>query len=193
MLMEGNWWGNEAKEDVQAMENLYGETFNARNFAILPFPKATEAQVGEQQTMLDTANSVACISKYTKVPELAKLFLQFLQTNDELVNFVKSTNLTRNYKFTVSDEDYENLNTFAKSMVDLHVNEKTNHVMAMSSSDFYYKNPEITVFQKYFDIDGIPVTRVFWSTGADHKSAEQVFDAIKNRYPATTWAGLASK
>jgi len=193
MLMEGNWWGNEAKEDVQAMKNLYGETFNARNFAILPFPKATEAQVGEQQTMLDTGNTVACISKYTKVPELAKLFLQFLQTNDELVNFVKSTNLTRNYKFTVSDEDYENLNTFAKSMVDLHVSEDTNHVMAMSSSDFYYKNPEITRFQEYFNISGLPVTRVFWSTGADHKSAEQAFEIIKNRYTKAQWEVLASK
>ena len=140
MLVEGCWWANEANSYVKQMETRYGDSLNDRRFAIMPYPKATTAEVGEPQTVLDTAKSLACINANidkNKI-DLAKLFLQFLQTEDELVKFLQSTSMTRNYKYEVSDEVYNGLNTFAKSVSDVLVN--CEHVMPAGSSEFSYRN-----------------------------------------------------
>lgn len=186
MLIEGCWWANEAATYVQTMESQYGESFNDRNFAIMPYPKATQAEVGKPQTVLDTARSLSCINAHIdpRNIELAKTFLQFLQTDDELVKFLKCTSMTRNFKYEVPADVYAGLNTYAKSVADVLVN--CEHVLPASSSDLYYRNASSFDVFGWFKFGGLEPTKLL-EAGDQHKSAKQIFESVKARFDKTAW------
>lgn len=185
MLMEGYWWPYEASSYVQRMQSSYGESLDSRNFAIMPYPKATEAQIGEKQTVLDTACSISCINAHIEPSkiELAKLFLQFLETDEELLNFLKCTNITRSFKYDVPEKVYSELNTFAKSVVSVIMN--GDHVTPASKEEIYYNNKSTFDQFKWFRTSQYSVcTTAMKDKGI---SAKQIFDAIKGSYTQDSW------
>ena len=114
MIIESNYWENEADDMgyFKTMAKQYGEdraSRNARRFGFMPFPKATQDKVGEGVTLVDYLMSGAFIrgnvgqdagKEYEKA--LALDFLQFLYTDQSLVEFTLYTGCPKSLNYDVS-------------------------------------------------------------------------------------------
>ncbi len=188
MLMEGNWWIHEAKATFQKMEKRYSNaSMQKRNLALMPYPKATTELVGSNNTILDNGGSVAFVNgniSEDKV-DLIRTFFRYLHTNQSLVEFVLTTSTTRGFDFTMSDEEYNSLPTFGKSLFDL-INSGTT-VIPFSSSPFFYKNYSGFTYLQQFATGNYTHPVAAFREG---KTTLEVFNGIRNKYSATTWGAL---
>ncbi len=113
MLIESNYWENEADDMgyFKTMAKQYGEdkaSRSARRFGFMPFPKATQAEVGEGVTLVDYLMSGAFIrgnigqesgKAYEK--DLALDFLKFLYTDQSLVEFTEYTGCPKSLNYDI--------------------------------------------------------------------------------------------
>lgn len=122
MLVEGNWWYNEAKTVMDAMK-VYGPQYSdmARRFGIMPIPKADDGSSAEGRTLTSSGDSTAVfVSKYiaeTKI-NLAKDFIRFLNTEESMRRFTVATNIMRPYDYTLTEEDVAKLPYYAKNWLE---------------------------------------------------------------------------
>lgn len=181
MLVEGNWWMEEATQVFKEMEDIPGASKMERNLRFMPYPKATEAQVGERQAILSANDTLAGINANIagdkdKV-KLAKTFLQFCQTDESLIEFVETTNMFRGFQFDIPQERYDALTPYAKSNVDMM---KTSDIVyPYSASDVYYRNMSALSITELFKAKGgyeIPI--VSFKEGA---TALDYFNKVKEK------------
>ena len=96
MLIDGDWWLTEAGSSISAADK------KTRKFGWMPLPHATSEQVGEKQVYTDNMASCAAVraglGDVSK--ELALNFIKDFYTDDNLVEFTKTTNtfIGVNYK-----------------------------------------------------------------------------------------------
>lgn len=110
-LIDGSYWQREANPhftEMGAVDESYSRA--NRKFGMLPFPKATREKVGEKQTIAGGAGSYVAVNgssaaKVTKQMEMAKLFIQYIHTDEILKVFTESTGATRplDYDFTAEE------------------------------------------------------------------------------------------
>ena len=185
MLVEGVYWVNEAKQTFKDMAAYPNSSLKERNLKIMPMPKATEAQVGEQATFMDSLNHLAFISAYVdeEKTELAKTFLQYCETQKSLENFLLYTNFPRCYDVNYSNV-YNSLCTYTKSLLD--VFEGSRYFFPSSSKVIFQKN--YNEFSKYYDM-GTPANGrdPMWTIKDDGKTALDLFYAKKNQHTAENW------
>jgi hypothetical protein len=121
MLVDGDWWENEATAAFKYCEQ-YGKGKANRHYAFMPIPKATAAKVGESQTLVSQNSSYGFINKETKKLSLAKLFLQFAHTDSEMSKFTAKTSTTRALNYAIASADEATMTSFGKSIVQLKAN-----------------------------------------------------------------------
>ena len=119
MIIEGSWWENEAKEAFSDLEN---GGYERHNYAVMPMPHATEDKIGQKPTWLAMSNSYGFIANNTDNLPLAKAFLKFLHTDDNLSAFTGEVNMTRALNYPIKEEDAAKLSTYAKSILELKEN-----------------------------------------------------------------------
>ncbi len=146
-LVDGVWWENEA-EDAGTYGLLEAEYDNAgrkdRNFALLPLPKATAAQLGEKRTMAVDVNSLmfinAAYNNNENALKMAKEFMQFLHTDDELQNFSVTTSALKPFNYSIPTEKMTGMSTFGKDVVSTRSNTHCETVYSVSNHSFYVNN-----------------------------------------------------
>ncbi|PWM75295.1 MAG: hypothetical protein DBX59_02380 [Bacillota bacterium] len=191
MLVEGNWWVNEASPTFKSMAAKYkGSSLNERRLALMPMPKATEEQIGEPQTMVDQARSLSCINANidkTKI-QLAKTFLQYCETQESLLETFLTTNILRGFEVDTSAV-YDTLSTYGKSVVDT-TGVKANKVIPLSSCDVFYRN------YSAFLSTQLLATKEYTAPSSAFKdgvTSAELFNKLQNKYNEETWALLLSK
>ena len=120
MLIEGTYWENEAK-DYGTFDRLakYGKSAADCNYAYLPVPKVNESEIGSGYTIGEGLGNIAFISSKvsSEKAEIAKKFLQFCYTDENLERFTQITGVMRALKYNVSDTS--DLSSYSKSIIDL--------------------------------------------------------------------------
>ena len=147
-LIDGVWWENEAEDagTYALYEAEYGESASrkSRNFGLLPFPKATSAQVGENRTLAMNLSSLVFLNAGATQDEnalkMAKKFMQFLHTDNELQEFSVTTSALKPFKYSVSAEKVVNMSTFGKDIVAMRSNNKIETVYMVSDNQLYLNN-----------------------------------------------------
>lgn len=122
MLIDGNWWQKEAESSFDALvaEKGDSESYYNRRFGMLPLPKATEAKVGEPYTIIEYASGDGFVNGNIaafKIP-LAKAFVQFLATNESLVDYLAANFVAMPFEIDVGDR-IDELSPWAKSMLNI--------------------------------------------------------------------------
>ena len=195
MLIEGSFWYNEAKMAKTFIDsvNQYGSRAEKRNFAWMPLPSAVDGTVdatnGKSFKLVDEANSYAVINANIKNDaakvRLAKLFLQFCYTDENLNLFTESTGCFKALKYELNGETYNKLDNFYKSIADIRKESgvvrplsgnpvyTNNQLSFMFMRTYYFKTPRyansFTVFKngsataKDF-FDGMKITQSQWET-----------------------------
>ena len=179
MLVEGNWWMEEATKVFNDMSDIPGTSKTERNLKFMPYPKATEAQVGERQTILSANNTLAGINANIAGDEdkvrLAKMFLQYCNTDESLIEFVETTNMFRGFQFDIPEARYNALTPYAKSNVDMM---KTSDIVyPYAATDAYYKHAASLDPAYVFNAEqGYEIPIVSFKDG---KSALDYFNKVK--------------
>ena len=145
MLVEGNWWQNEAEDAFIRMEannSAYGKM--QRNFGWMPLPTKLNSQdgnaSGDPLLTLDSLGAY-CIARSDVSKEmqaLIKKFIAFCYTQESLENFTVRTGMTRPFTYTLSSENYAKLSAYSKDIWKLHEDGK--FVYVHSNNDMYSYN-----------------------------------------------------
>ncbi len=122
MLLDGDWWENEARENFNTMgsganASRYG--YGVRNFNIMPIPYM-EGQKSEQRMLYSfNGGRIAFINKNTAVPDVAKKFVQFQHQNSCLSIFTGATGSVLPYDYDLLPSDEARMTKFARNVWDL--------------------------------------------------------------------------
>ena len=200
ILPEGNYWENEAfKSGTFDFAQTYGTEFSRENreIAMMPMPKATEAQVGEKTTLLGMLSSVGFINANCDELhlKLAKDFLTFANTNEALANFQLKTNAPKQLKYTLTKEQYNSMNCFGKSVYDLVQNGviipemSTNKIVLNNQMDFGIGNRfESKIGNATYNN---PVKEMCPKQTTAYKTAKDLFLGISKEVSSTWWNQFA--
>lgn len=194
MVAEGTWWQNEAKQIFDTLTEEYGAQASANNrrFGVLPFPKADESKIGEEQTYLLTKQT-ACFINKTIAPEkikLAKEFVKFCHTDESLVEFMQIANMPKPFQFDMSEKQLEKCTSYGRDIYAAH--NSGNVVFSASKSPVYRYTP-----QKFMEVNawnsvlnnGYPASAIS-TTYKNNKSvtAREYFDGLlKGDHTQTKW------
>lgn len=128
MLIEGSYWQREGDAIFTEMASI-DESYSkqSRRFGMMPFPKATEEKVGEEQTIAGGAGSFIAVNGANtaiveKQMELAKLFIQYIHTDEILKVFTESTGATRPLEYEFTDEEMAALPYYTQTIWNFHKN-----------------------------------------------------------------------
>lgn len=141
MLIEGDWWFNEAEEFVQAK---YGTDLSKANYGFLPLPtKAGNTESYRYDSLADYCYVRKAIdnNKWAALKD----FLFYVFSDEALNNFTKVTNTRWNLKYTLTTEVKDSLNPFGRSLNDLYESEHTHIVNPLSQDQFFIKNEGVIV------------------------------------------------
>ena len=133
MLLDGVWWEHEAKATFAEMADEYGSNYGygKRNFKFMPLPKFVGTEGVIDQKNMDTVlydqngNSLVCLNASSKQKEGAKLFLRYVHTNESLKKFTLNNGLIRPYDYDFSNDEYNQLAPFARSVWEIWKDETT--------------------------------------------------------------------
>lgn len=154
MLMEGAWWENEA--DLGGYYKELGKTKNDFNMGWMPLPKASADKVGRTDTVIDHIFSL-CFTRPDMNEEQRKLandFIQFVNSDQMLLDFTKTTGTLKALNYDVSGANLDGLTTFAKSVIKFA--SEADVVYPFSNNSLFYNNQA--------DFDG---RQIFHSTYKD--------------------------
>lgn len=128
MLIEGEWWENEARATFNEMGSTLEEYgYGKRNFKFLPMPTMEGQKLGEGKRVISSFSngSVAFVNINSSQKEVAKLWIQFMHQNSSLATFTTYTGSVLPYEYTLTDEQYNGMTPFARSVWDLRHDENT--------------------------------------------------------------------
>lgn len=141
MLIEGSWWENEASAAFESLVSRQGAEASAKNshYSFMPLPtKLDENDTNDNRTpAYYSAYNVFAFIKGTIAPEkvdLAKEFLYFCYTTEELEAFTAQTGVARGLQYNISEGTRNSLSTLSQSTWEIH---ERGVVLQISNSELY--------------------------------------------------------
>lgn len=185
MLFEGDWWENEARDSgaFSSVAAVHGSEwdYGQRRFAFLPIPK-TEGSDSERTVLSCSGDGAFFINANCneKILAIAKDFLQFCHTDNALQVFNTYTGVCRPYDYTLTDEQYQSLTYFGKSLYDMYKVEKVNVCYNLSESNMRIRE------RAWFDnwawdanISEVPYTNPFQAFASNRSvTVDQYFNGL---------------
>lgn len=161
MLMEGDYWENEARDygSFKKIANYGGQEYSEMRNAFFPLPFADESQIGKGYAVVDLFNASGFIN--SAIPnvkkDLAKSFLMFCNTDENLQRFQVTTNTFKALNYTLSSDNVDELSYFGRSLYN-YVNTAEVKIYQISKSEVFQsqampiRNSFLT--KKYTDYTG---------------------------------------
>jgi hypothetical protein len=186
MLAEGAWWTAEAAgEFANLSANYDGASEMERDIRWMPLPKhETKATAGARRTtLLESQKSMMYISTETpdKYVPLCKLFLQFCNTQSSIEDFAVLTNASRALTYELSEESYNKLTPYGKSILDMKNSPYTDVVYQFSTNPLFAYN--MSKFKKHMALESFGYT--YPSNALERessKTAKDIFTAVANNW-----------
>lgn len=194
MILEGEWWENEARGTFNEMGSSDEEMgYGKRNFKLMPIP-TIDGQASDKKVLASFSNgSVAFINNNSAKKDLAKLWIQFMHQNASLATFTTYTGSVLPYSYTLTDEQYNSMTPFARSVWDVRHDENVVIYRTSYKSDFA-RFADVTVggVGKEIETETMTVSalRTFYLN--PNLTAEQYFESSKSFYQKD-WATSYNK
>lgn len=136
MLLDGEWWENEARAyfgEMSSIDESYG--FGKRNFKFLPMPTIEGQKSTNRVVWSFSSGTVGFVSKKSAQKDLAKLWVKFMHSESSLQTFTVYTGSSLGYDYDLTDAQYESLTPFAKSVWDVKHDPEVTIVRAGNTCD----------------------------------------------------------
>lgn len=190
MLIDGNYWENEASEAIARSESTYNYNYDETgNFAWMPLPGAATGDTGSANlTLKDAMQSYAFI--YSGIAEekieLAKTFLQFCYTDESLKEFTLTTGSTRDISYDLTESEISSLSKYAQSIWNYR---KTADIVNTASVYPVFQANEETLVNTFWKTQGTGLTQdrpytAFWT---DKLTAVQFFNGMAGLHTRNSW------
>ena len=132
MIIEGEWWENEARGTFTSMGNLNSDDgYGKRDFRFMPIPQFSENDKGEKYTIGSHSGSGELVFVNKKTVEgnavkekLAKLWLQYQYSTDCLKIFTKNAGSVLPYQYEMSEAELAEVTPFVRSVWEMHTSDK---------------------------------------------------------------------
>lgn len=165
MLVDGVWWENEAtlasSFSTLAIDDIgYGGSKDdykySRRFAFMPFPQEDNQAAADKaaskthkRTLFSANDSFAFISSNSAGAklEVAKLFMQFLHTDEQMSSFTATTSIPRALNYTLTDADKEKMTYFGKNVME--IKNASDIVYPYSGHNYYITNSATFALEKW--------------------------------------------
>lgn len=202
MLIEANYWENEAAEYFKEMASEYDEKWSQANrrFGMMPIPKFIGTAGVPDQTNTDTvintnAYMLAGINKYTDSEKAAKEFFKFAHTNEMLSLATGLTGISRGFKMKMNNEDWNKMSYCQQQTYQLQHDERTvvvNKSMP-ENPDFGYGNTIVKYWDREISYNGTVYSDLFknfadMNQNGTPLSPKALFDTYAQHNTAATWS-----
>lgn len=197
MLIEGNYWYNEADDDgmFERFESTFPDTYKTKDIKFMPLPRQYDGTVeegkGSAPVFAETYHAYTIVNANAsdaKMPLIEK-FLSFLYSEQKLRDYTVNTNGIRigvQYDYASTRD---NLHSFAQSIMDMRVAAETagTYVKVKSSNE----NKIYATAEKEFALTSIST---FWQSGvyttpcAAFQSGATVKDYFEGMSNEAAWA-----
>ena len=137
MLLDGDWWENEARscfDEMASLDENYG--YGKRNFKFLPMPSISGQKSDKRTVVSFSSGSVGFVNSKAARKDIAKLWIQFMHQSSQLSVFTTTTGSSLPYDYKLSEADYNSLTTFAKSVWDVKHDENVEIIRDTGKCDF---------------------------------------------------------
>lgn len=124
MMIEGTWWEEESNLIFEDMAMDYdGAARSERNFGFLPLPKPTEEELGKP-VLYDGNRAIVVVNGNcdSVKADIATKFIKYISSDANLQRFTQITGISRDYDYTLKEEQQNTLSAFAKSIYNLSSN-----------------------------------------------------------------------
>ena len=151
MFAEGQYWEAEATSKFEAYESRKGGKLD-RKFALLPIPKYSREDVGENTTMLVFPGSQMFANKHVKGATNEQAVLDFLAYFNRSENMDMQHNASssiRPFEYEIDSTVSANMSYYLKNFHATFNSEKTDVVLGVANTDFYRMNYD-TLGQYYW-------------------------------------------
>ena len=147
MLLEGSWWEQESREVCDDMEKIKSKWgWGKRNFKLLPIPNfkgttlATASETGgapivstqednrQVVSMTSATGGYTLISAQTEVLDLAKEWLKFEYSRDELVRYTQLTSTFMPLSYDFTPTEFENCTKLTQNLITV-MNDKNTDIV----------------------------------------------------------------
>ena len=151
MFAEGQYWEAEASSKFEAYESRKGGKLD-RKFALLPIPKYSRSDVGENTTMLVFPGSQIFANKHVEgaANEQAVLdFLAFFNRSEHMDMQHNASSSIRPFEYEIDSTVSANMSYYLKNFHATFNSDKTDVVLGVANTDFYRMNYD-TLGQYYW-------------------------------------------
>ena len=186
MLVDGEWWEEDASDAFSAMEDYYDETFakKEREFGWMPLPNATSDKVSQKDAICDTRCAFAFVKSNVDADKLPLIydFLQYVYSDEKLEEFTKVTGTIRALNYEISTATLNEMSPFGLSLYES--KKKSDTVYLTSTSTLFAMN------QETFDPANAFVAQGDWKNPVDvlsgNVSVEDYFNSVNNYFKGLT-------
>ena len=192
MLIDGSWWEAEASSLFSSVAASFGEEYAMENanFAWMPLPRATAAKSAKDQILVDHLNSLGFVNNNSTKKALAMDFLQFVNTDESLVEFTQVTNTVKALNYTLTNEQIATLNPYGQSLVRYKQAANTKVVYPLARNSLFVNNQSMFNDFNYFyarsSINNVSFAKAIFE---DHKTPADLFTEHYNYYK-NMWSTL---
>lgn len=170
MLVDGVWWENEASLN-NSFSTISVDDINyagskddyksSRRFAFMPFPQednqaAADKKAGttHKHTLFSANDAFAFISAESTGAKLqvAKLFMQYVHTDEQMSSFTATTSIPRALNYTLTESDKANMTYFGKNVMEL--KNASDIVYPYSGHSYYIENSATFSLTKWGWVSG---------------------------------------
>ena len=194
MLIEGNWWYNEAEEKQQILTSYYSNYLKTkRDFRWVSLPTSlnqTAKPVAEGQPARRPVSSGGAgymvvnqnISGNTALIRAIKKYVQFLYSDVELQNYTLATSMIRSsFKYELSNDNYAKLSTYGKSVYNFCKSAQmiplANNKTYLNGRETFAMHPNMPVLTPTFG--GVKYSSCFSAYKTGGKTTKEVFEATQ--------------
>ena len=123
-IIEGAWWENESGYIFEELAAAYPgkkASRNERTFGYMPLPKA-KAEYAGGMTLLDANNAIMFTNANIKgrpEEEIAKKFVQYISTDENLQLFTTTTGISRDYDVDLTPAQLSSLSPYSQQLWNL--------------------------------------------------------------------------
>lgn len=126
MIVEGEWWENEARQQFIDMGTAFGEAlygYGVRDFRFMPLPFADGSKSDKHVYHSLSSGSTAFVNARSEHKDLAGLWIQFALQESSLEAFTLKTGIVLPYEFDLSEKQQQELTPFAQNVYSIRTDE----------------------------------------------------------------------
>ena len=193
-IIEGAWWENESDFIFEDLATQYPDkkaSRTERTFGYMPLPKARTEYVGNM-TLLDANNAIMFVNANIKgKPEedIAKKFVQYISTDENIQKFMTTTGIPRDYDVDMTADQLATLSPFCQQLWQIRTSAdgivyarkntyEEQRYVALNGGTVSFRNMLGTDGKTWY---GMPLS-VFTDTKTKNTTARQYFEGVIRQY-----------